>query len=188
MFANNRTRKKICFALFVLFDLFAFFACLFCLVCLFYLDCLCCLHLQSQLRLSRCPVIPCFEQKSEDADMFGALNRFIGRLDSEPLRHSREDSDDVSFGFQVLRNKNPDLPLEPWFDFIVGINGHAIVRCYYSSMWAVEITDMCVGRWRASFVFNRSAQLRGGKRNATDLECQGWSTTLLIMLSRQAYI
>ncbi|KAL6230794.1 GRASP55/65 PDZ-like domain-containing protein [Aspergillus navahoensis] len=56
--------------------------------------------------------------------MFGALNRFIGRLDSDPSSHqSRSDS---AFGFQVLRNKDPELPLEPWFDFIVGINGRLI--------------------------------------------------------------
>lgn len=60
--------------------------------------------------------------------MFGALNRFIGRLDSDVGSQSRHGHDDNSYGFQVLRNKNPELPLEPWFDFIVGINGHPIVR------------------------------------------------------------
>ncbi|KKK17069.1 Golgi reassembly stacking protein [Aspergillus ochraceoroseus] len=56
--------------------------------------------------------------------MFGALNRFIGRLDSEPVpQPSRHDN---AFGFQVLRNKDPELPLEPWFDFIIGINGRLI--------------------------------------------------------------
>lgn len=71
--------------------------------------------------------------------MFGALNRFIGRLDGEPSSPSptRNESRDNAFGFQVLRNKDPDLPLEPWFDFVVGINGHLIVRtivpCYQSS-------------------------------------------------------
>lgn len=62
------------------------------------------------------------------ADMFGALNRFIG-LDAEPTRQARAQStSDNSFGFQVLRNKDAELPLEPWFDFIVGINGRLIVR------------------------------------------------------------
>ena len=71
--------------------------------------------------------------------MFGALNRFIGRLDGEPSSPSptRNESRDNAFGFQVLRNKDPDLPLEPWFDFVVGINGHLIVRtvvpCYQCS-------------------------------------------------------
>ncbi|GIC88247.1 putative Golgi reassembly stacking protein [Aspergillus udagawae] len=57
--------------------------------------------------------------------MFGALNRFIG-LDTEPVQHPRTPTGDNAFGFQVLRNKDPELPLEPWFDFIVGINGHPI--------------------------------------------------------------
>jgi hypothetical protein len=59
--------------------------------------------------------------------MFGALNRFIGRLDGEPGQPSRNGPNDSAFGFQVLRNKDPELPLEPWFDYIVGINGHTIV-------------------------------------------------------------
>jgi hypothetical protein len=60
--------------------------------------------------------------------MFGALNRFIGRLDSEPVHHSRSPTGgDGAFGFQVLRNKDAELPLEPWFDFIIGINGRLIV-------------------------------------------------------------
>ncbi|BCS24020.1 putative Golgi reassembly stacking protein [Aspergillus puulaauensis] len=56
--------------------------------------------------------------------MFGALNRFIGRLDSEPS--SQQSRSDNAFGFQVLRNKDPEVPLEPWFDFIIGINGRLI--------------------------------------------------------------
>jgi hypothetical protein len=60
--------------------------------------------------------------------MFGALNRFIARLDGEPAqRQAGEVPPDNSYGFQILRNANKELPLEPWFDFIVGINGHAIV-------------------------------------------------------------
>ena len=58
--------------------------------------------------------------------MFGALNRFIGRLDAEPVQHAQSPHDNA-FGFQVLRNKDAELPLEPWFDFIVGINGRLIV-------------------------------------------------------------
>ncbi|KAL4966353.1 putative Golgi reassembly stacking protein [Aspergillus stella-maris] len=56
--------------------------------------------------------------------MFGALNRFIGRLDSEP--NAQQSRSDNAFGFQVLRNKDPEVPLEPWFDFIIGINGRLI--------------------------------------------------------------
>lgn len=61
--------------------------------------------------------------------MFGALNRFISRLDAEPLpQNQSQNANDTSYGFQVLRNTNPDLPLEPWFDFVIGLNGHYIVR------------------------------------------------------------
>ncbi|KAF7715876.1 Golgi reassembly-stacking protein (GRASP) 55/56 family protein [Penicillium ucsense] len=58
--------------------------------------------------------------------MFGALNRFIGRLDGEPVPQPRTGPSDNAYGFQVLRNKDTELPLEPWFDFIIGINGHPI--------------------------------------------------------------
>ncbi|CZR50614.1 related to GRH1-Yeast (GR)ASP65 (H)omologue [Phialocephala subalpina] len=55
--------------------------------------------------------------------MFNALNRFISRLDSDvPAQRS----DHGAFGFQVLRNKSPELAIEPWFDYIVGINGRMI--------------------------------------------------------------
>lgn len=59
--------------------------------------------------------------------MFGALNRLISSLDAD-TSSTQSHSRDNAYGFQVLRNKNPDLPLEPWFDFIIGINGHIIVR------------------------------------------------------------
>ncbi len=58
--------------------------------------------------------------------MFGALNRFISRLDSDSP--SRDTDSPGTFGFQVLRNKNEHIPIEPWFDFIIGINGRQIVR------------------------------------------------------------
>ncbi|KAL2122894.1 hypothetical protein VTJ04DRAFT_3349 [Mycothermus thermophilus] len=56
--------------------------------------------------------------------MFNALNRFISRLDGDPGPAAKEKPG--AFGFQVLRNTNPDLPIEPWFDFVVGINGRMI--------------------------------------------------------------
>ena len=68
--------------------------------------------------------------------MFGALNRFIGRLDSEPARQaSSQNLPDSTSGFQILKNTNPDLPLEPWFDFIIGINGHFLVCSREPANW-----------------------------------------------------
>lgn len=72
------------------------------------------------------------------AAMFGALNRFISRLDADPAslnqnsyyqqQHQPDTTiGDHTWGFQVLRNKSAEVSLEPWFDFIIGINGHAIV-------------------------------------------------------------
>lgn len=59
--------------------------------------------------------------------MFGAINRFIARLDTDPPPPaSHAGPNDSSYGFQVLRNTDAGLPIEPWFDFIVGINGHVI--------------------------------------------------------------
>lgn len=58
--------------------------------------------------------------------MFGALNRFISRLDAEP----QEKSSNVrrgACGFQVLRNENAEVPIEPWYDIVIGINGRQIV-------------------------------------------------------------
>ena len=62
--------------------------------------------------------------------MFGVLNRFIAHLDADP--NEQRSSTHGAFGFQVLRNANPEIPLEPWFDFIIGINGRAIVRDLYT--------------------------------------------------------
>jgi len=56
--------------------------------------------------------------------MFGALNRFISRLDGEPQGQTEVQG---AAGFQVLRNTNKELALEPWFDFIIGINGRTLV-------------------------------------------------------------
>lgn len=66
------------------------------------------------------PPDPCYPY-----EMFNALNRFISRLDGEDPRQKQQQG---LFGFQVLRNTNLQLAIEPWFDFIVGINGRMIVR------------------------------------------------------------
>jgi hypothetical protein len=58
--------------------------------------------------------------------MFNVLNRFISRLDAAPLDDAQSGVGGA-FGFQVLRNANTEVPLEPWFDFVIGINGRTIV-------------------------------------------------------------
>lgn len=86
-----------------------------------------------QLELMEAAVI-CKSQKTNThtimANMFGALNRFISRLDADP-QAQKQRGPAGAYGFQVLRNNNPELPLEPWFDSIIGINGRTIV-CPYS--------------------------------------------------------
>jgi hypothetical protein len=57
--------------------------------------------------------------------MFNALNRYLSRLDGDARPQQREGP---GYGFQVLRNTNLELGVEPWFDFVVGINGRMIVR------------------------------------------------------------
>ncbi|EEH19369.1 hypothetical protein PABG_01688 [Paracoccidioides brasiliensis Pb03] len=75
--------------------------------------------------------------------MFGALNRFIARLDSESAQQQQSYFRDNPHGFQVLRNKDPELPLEPWFDFVIGINGH-IIDEPDPKLFATEIRN-CAG-------------------------------------------
>ncbi|KAL0939115.1 GRASP55/65 family protein [Colletotrichum truncatum] len=56
--------------------------------------------------------------------MFNALNRFMSRLDGQ--QPTQQNNREGSFGFQVLRNTNLELHVDPWFDFIIGINGRPI--------------------------------------------------------------
>ena len=58
--------------------------------------------------------------------LFGSLNRFISRLDAAP-QEQQQSGVGGAYGFQVLRNTNQEVPLEPWFDFVIGINGRTIV-------------------------------------------------------------
>jgi hypothetical protein len=58
--------------------------------------------------------------------LFGSLNRFISRLDAAP-QEQQQSGVGGAYGFQVLKNANQEVPLEPWFDFIIGINGRTIV-------------------------------------------------------------
>ena len=56
--------------------------------------------------------------------MFNALNRFISRLDGEVPTQPQNRAGE--FGFQILRNANLELDIEPWFDYVVGINGRPV--------------------------------------------------------------
>ncbi|KAM0329814.1 hypothetical protein ACHAQA_003978 [Verticillium albo-atrum] len=72
--------------------------------------------------------------------MFSALNRFMSRLDGEqPTQQSRGGS----FGFQVLRNTDLELRIEPWFDFIIGINGRPLDNPN-AALFAQEVRN-CAG-------------------------------------------
>jgi len=83
--------------------------------------------------------------------MFNALNRFMSRLDGDAPQSRQQAAG--SFGFQVLRNTNLDLPIEPWFDFIVGINGRPI-ETPDPSLFAQEVRNcaggtVTLGLWNA---------------------------------------
>lgn len=75
------------------------------------------------------------------SSMFGALNRFISRLDAAP--GEQRSATQGAYGFQVLRNANPEVPLDPWFDFIIGINGRTIVRTERSKKTCIEVRAAC---------------------------------------------
>ncbi|MCJ1468763.1 hypothetical protein MMC07_007393 [Pseudocyphellaria aurata] len=86
--------------------------------------------------------------------MFGALNRFISRLDSDsPSQSSRENR---AFGFQVLRNKNLEIAIEPWYDFIVGINGRQLDDSD-PDLFATEVRN-CAGSSVALTLWNAKGQ------------------------------
>lgn len=59
---------------------------------------------------------------------FGSINRFISRLDADGEQQQQKSGVQGAYGFQVLRNKNTEIAVEPWFDHIIGINGRTIVR------------------------------------------------------------
>ncbi|GAM83177.1 hypothetical protein ANO11243_011630 [Dothideomycetidae sp. 11243] len=85
--------------------------------------------------------------------MFGALNRFISRLDSDqPQRPSGQSA----YGFQVLKNLNVELPIEPWFDFIIGINGRTIDNSD-PTLFAAEVKN-CAGSSISLGVFSAKGQ------------------------------
>ncbi|KAI4233715.1 MAG: hypothetical protein LQ349_004239 [Xanthoria aureola] len=86
--------------------------------------------------------------------VFGALNRFISRLDSEsPSQASRNAS---PYGFQILRNKNLEIPIEPWYDFVVGINGRQVDNPD-PNLFATEVRN-CAGSNVSLVLWNAKGQ------------------------------
>lgn len=103
--------------------------------------------------------------------MFNALNRFISRLDGESP--GQRDNGRGTHGFQVLRNGNLQLAIEPWFDFVVGINGRMIVcrpRCTVPRKDAL-LTEL--GQSGPETVRPRGAQLRWCHCHAGIMERKG---------------
>jgi len=88
------------------------------------------------------------------ANLFGTLNRFIARLDSEPQPQTSKATS--GYGFQVLRNTDSTLSLEPWFDFIIGINGRTIDNPD-PNLFATEIRN-CAGATISLGVYGAKGQ------------------------------
>ncbi|KAG4426645.1 hypothetical protein IFR04_000076 [Cadophora malorum] len=100
--------------------------------------------------------------------MFNALNRFISRLDSDA---PQQRSDHGAFGFQVLRNKTIELAIEPWFDFIVGINGR-LIDDSDPALYAQEIRNcagstVTLGLWSAKGQRTRTIHIPVPAENPT---------------------
>ncbi|KAI0843133.1 GRASP55/65 PDZ-like domain-containing protein [Hypoxylon sp. FL0890] len=82
--------------------------------------------------------------------MFNALNRYLSRLDGDARPQQKEGH---GYGFQVLRNTNLELGVEPWFDFIVGINGRVIdnpdPRLFAQEVRNCAGASVALGLWSA---------------------------------------
>ncbi|KAI1398199.1 GRASP55/65 PDZ-like domain-containing protein [Hypoxylon fuscum] len=82
--------------------------------------------------------------------MFNALNRYLSRLDGDARPQQR---DGPGYGFQVLRNTNLELGVEPWFDFIVGINGRVVdnpdPRLFAQEVRNCAGSSVALGLWSA---------------------------------------
>ncbi|KAI2635358.1 GRASP55/65 PDZ-like domain-containing protein [Xylaria nigripes] len=82
--------------------------------------------------------------------MFNALNRYLSRLDGDARP---QQSEGQGYGFQVLRNANLELAVEPWFDFIVGINGRMIdnpdARLFAQEVRNCAGSTVALGLWSA---------------------------------------
>ncbi|KAG9385946.1 GRH1 Peripheral Golgi membrane protein [Pyrenophora tritici-repentis] len=88
--------------------------------------------------------------------VFGALNRFISRLDAAPLNEEHQSATNGAYGFQVLRNTNLEVPLEPWFDYVIGINGRTIDNPD-PGLFATEVRN-CAGTTISVGVFSAKGQ------------------------------
>lgn len=88
--------------------------------------------------------------------MFGALNRFISRLDATE-GDAQKPSSAGAFGFQVLRNNNTEIALEPWFDFIIGINGRTIDNAD-PTLFTTEVRN-CAGATISLGVYSAKGQV-----------------------------
>jgi hypothetical protein len=74
--------------------------------------------------------------------VFGALNRFISQFDAAPV-NEQQSAIAGAYGFQILRNTNQETPLEPWFDFIIGINGRTIVSLARVGDFWMGVLTLC---------------------------------------------
>ncbi|SZF02935.1 unnamed protein product [Blumeria hordei] len=92
--------------------------------------------------------------------MFNALNRFISRLDSDTA--SQNFTDGV-YGFQVLRSTTSNLAIEPWFDFIVEINGRLIdnpdPNLFVQEVQNCAGNTVALGLWSAKGQQNRTIRI-----------------------------
>lgn len=95
--------------------------------------------------------------KGNMANMFATLNRFIARLDSDPQSQTPHHSRAQGYGFQVLRNHDSHLALEPWFDFIIGINGRTIDNPD-PNLFSTEVRN-CAGSSISLGVFSAKGQV-----------------------------
>ncbi|EQL00932.1 golgi reassembly stacking protein [Ophiocordyceps sinensis CO18] len=91
--------------------------------------------------------------------MFNALNRFMSRLDGGDHQKQRQ-HERGSFGFQVLRNTNLDLAIEPWFDYIDNPD---------PTLFAQEIRNcaggtVTLGLWNANVPMGRAPMNRSCSR------------------------
>lgn len=116
-------------------------------------------------------------QQKSNMSMFGALNRFISRLDAAPLNDNHnhhQSATNGAYGFQVLRNTNPEIPLEPWFDFVIGINGRTIVSLFVCFWWPLGgKRSMCRARASKGQEQGQAKKERGWGKDGSNVALRG---------------